>query len=657
MSKIHQAKEPSVGSLCKNFFFIAIIILFLSNIAQSQDLDDFAKVRYPTNYEEFTGQQKIDWLKENAWHNRNNSPELAFKYALEALQLAKTINDHNNIATLYNYLGVIHRNIGDLERALDYYGKAREEAAAHHVLIELGYALNNLGEINQLQAKYPLAIDYINEALKHFKVIGNPMGIGYSYNQLSQTYLSMQNMDSAMHYQKLSLDIRLAIQDSAGISNSLGTIGKIYLLMGSPQFAMDKIQQSLDLQIKLGDELGVAQSYISLGDYYLENGDVQRARQYLHDAIEIGQKVRSPIRVRDASRSLSDLYGQLGKYEEAYNFYRLFKQMDDTLNLRDQLVKATEMNLRYQFDKEIQEREHLEELARNHRMEEQRSDRMIQVVLLFVLVFVLVVGFSQYKNKTRLSLINEALKERKKELEIKSLELEKANADKDRFFSIIAHDLRNPFHTIMGFSKLLLDNKEYIRGPKLEEFLERIYSSSQNTYVLLENLLEWSRAQTGSLKVIKTKFDLIDAVRNSIDLLKEVAKEKGIELRQEVEPEAMVFADFNMIDTIIRNLVSNALKFTAKSGMVRVFCTEELLFFRLTVKDNGVGIEARYLESIFLYNGHSSAGTNKEKGSGLGLVLCSDFIKLNGGEIGVSSQVGLGSEFYILIPKMPKHQA
>ncbi|WP_418264557.1 sensor histidine kinase [Flavobacterium faecale] len=230
--------------------------------------------------------------------------------------------------------------------------------------------------------------------------------------------------------------------------------------------------------------------------------------------------------------------------------------------------------------------------------------------------------------------------------EEKELQIKKLLEDKDKFFSIIAHDLRGPFNGIIGLSELLLENDNELDQKESNEFIQMIHQSSKNTFSLLENLLTWAKSQTGSLEFSPVNFEISTITDKTISLLANIAKSKNISLRSEIEPNQFVVADKNMLETIFRNLITNALKFTENNGEVLLSMQREKNQVVFLIKDNGIGIAPQKLTNLFSINHKNhSLGTNDETGTGLGLMLCKDFVEKHGGEIWVTSEVGKGSEF------------
>jgi len=230
-------------------------------------------------------------------------------------------------------------------------------------------------------------------------------------------------------------------------------------------------------------------------------------------------------------------------------------------------------------------------------------------------------------------------------------ELELLNHTKNKFFSIIAHDLRNPFYAISGLSDLLIRDLTRLRPDEAYEFLYTIKSSADSASSLLDNLLQWARSQTNVIAVNPVSFDLHRLIDASIKFLKVAASAKNITLTSHLKPGTIVFADENMITTVIRNLLSNAVKFTPLNGAVHITAEINHETVTFSIRDNGTGMDKETLENLFsLDRKQSSKGTAGEKGTGLGLIICKDFVEKNNGTIHVSSEPGKGSCFSVTLP-------
>ena len=229
--------------------------------------------------------------------------------------------------------------------------------------------------------------------------------------------------------------------------------------------------------------------------------------------------------------------------------------------------------------------------------------------------------------------------------------LKKANQTKDKLFSIIAHDLINPFSSFQQILKIILTNYDSISEEEKKEYLNKTYNLAKSNNDLLQNLLNWSRVQRDKLQLSYSNVNLHDLVQENISYLLSNAKDKSIRLINSVNPNAQIEADENLLSLVIRNLVSNAIKFTPKEGKVEINNSYNNNEQVLSVKDTGVGMDEQTISSIFKSEEITSTyGTNNEKGSGLGLMLCKEFINRHNGKIWVESKPDEGSEFFISLP-------
>lgn len=225
------------------------------------------------------------------------------------------------------------------------------------------------------------------------------------------------------------------------------------------------------------------------------------------------------------------------------------------------------------------------------------------------------------------------------------------NAAKDKFFSIIAHDLKGPFNSIIGFSDLLVDRIREKDYEEIEKYAMIILNSSHRAMDLIMNLLEWSRSQTGRLDFNPENIDMVTLIKTIAQLLNDSAHQKSISLYTEMPEKSIVYVDKAMMGTVLRNLISNAIKFTNKEGEIVISLNQMPQQVMVTVSDNGVGIKPDAMGKLFVIEkSYSTIGTNDEKGTGLGLVLCKEFIEKHGGTIWAESEFGKGSKFHFTIP-------
>jgi len=248
-------------------------------------------------------------------------------------------------------------------------------------------------------------------------------------------------------------------------------------------------------------------------------------------------------------------------------------------------------------------------------------------------------------------------KKAEKSLMENEIRLRQLNATKDKFFSIIAHDLKSPFNSIIGFTNLLAEQIEERDYEGIEKYVSIIQHSAQNAMDLLLNLLEWSRTQTGRTEFNPEYVDSVSLINETVALLNDLAQQKSISIVKEIPHDAPVFADRYMISSVLRNLISNAIKFTHPGGQIIISARQEAKKLQIEVTDNGVGISETSQDKLFrIEESYSTLGTLNEKGTGLGLVLCKEFVEKHLGELWVESEEGKGSRFIFTIPKTGNHK-
>lgn len=231
-------------------------------------------------------------------------------------------------------------------------------------------------------------------------------------------------------------------------------------------------------------------------------------------------------------------------------------------------------------------------------------------------------------------------------------ELKDLNATKDKFFKIIAHDLKNPFGILLQDSEFVVHKYDELKDEIKRSAIERIHKSSHRVYKLLENLLEWAKLQTGGIKTKKNKINLHQIAEKNISLYDCNASKKEIVVKNDIGMNVSAYSDENMIDFVFRNLICNAIKFTEDGGQVNISTQDNEDFIEVSISDTGVGIAGENIKKLFrIDGGYTTPDTKGEKGTGLGLILCKEFVELNGGKIGVKSEVGKGSTFKFTLPK------
>ncbi len=313
------------------------------------------------------------------------------------------------------------------------------------------------------------------------------------------------------------------------------------------------------------------------------------------------------------------------------------------------------------FKKECETLEHAREIQENQDISKEKLQKEYKHLgqkfdkLLKEMMKITRIGDANYR---KLMSAKDRIREQNDELETLNKELRDANAVKDRLYSIIAHDLRDPFQILLITTEVLNNDYLDMEGEELEKYIKGIYKTTINLAALLENLLQWARSQHGEIECKPRKIDLHSLAAEYIEYFGGNAQSKNITLLSKIPANCFACADENMIKCVLRNLISNAVKFTNPGGKVTVTAEEKDDFIVISVSDTGVGIPEAKLpglfklgESVEKVEKYSTPGTAREKGTGLGLMLCKEFVEKNGGTIHVTSRVGQGSSFEFSLPK------
>ncbi len=347
---------------------------------------------------------------------------------------------------------------------------------------------------------------------------------------------------------------------------------------------------------------------------------------------------------------MSEISSAKGDYKRSLEYYKNFKKLNDSIFNDETKKRSIALEFEFKYEKEKQN----ERLARQEQelkeAEQKKRDRLILYSMVGGLLLVstlLIVALYHYfdKRKTNLELVKQKI-----EIEEKSKELIKLNATKDKLFSIIVYDLRDPFNNIMNLSSLLARETANLDPEVLTNFLESINTSANYAYDLLSNLIDWASSQTNKISSSQEKTSIKSIFLLANDGLERVAKNKDVILNY-IPEDIEVTVDKNMVNTILRNLIRNAVKYSYRGGEVKIEGYEDDDMLHISVADQGVGIEKERLERLFnIEEKTNTPGTENESGSGLGLLLCKEFVERMGGSIFAKSEPGKGSKFTFTVP-------
>jgi signal transduction histidine kinase len=586
------------------------------------------------------------------------------------------------LSNMYNY-NLPESSIYYLNRALPLINKnnLRNERALYYQ--KMGNALIE-------QSKLEEGLESTFFALSIFDSLENNYGMAKAYNLIGNVYAENTNYDQALENFGKSLKLYELINDTENIVGVQGNIGITYHRMGNDFQAILILTQVIDYFENNDDFISagvylvyLAKSYYNqkrytkanqlnlLAIHYLKNTSLHKfygmacanvaqiklksedhdeALKYNNLGLSILRKGNFKTEIKECYKIFADIYKKLGDLEKCVFYYDKYIELKDTILDESNNRMITQMQARFDLKQKQTEINLLktETELKNSKLKQQRIIILTITLGFFFLSFLF---YIHYTNRKKIKAKNTVLQRNEEEIKKQNYQLAELNATKNKFFSIIAHDLRGPFHGILGMSELLVKPDQDYSHEETNSFLKLIHQAANNAFNLLENLLEWSRTQTGKIDFKPIVFKVKSSIQTVINLTDNSAKAKQITLIDKVAYDFELFADFNMFNTILRNLITNAIKFTHRKGQISIEASQKNNEIEFAVSDTGIGMSEETMNKLFKISEKiTSLGTESETGTGLGLLLCKEFVEKHGGKIKVESEPGKGSCFKFTLP-------
>lgn len=487
------------------------------------------------------------------------------------------------------------------------------------------------------------AKEYNNLYVNKCKEIGFNDGIAGGYLNLAQLYYEEKSYNKSLENAQLAKSIFKSIPNDYQLSNTKIFIGVIYKDLGQFSEAEKENKEAFRIADKKGFTNHISTIYNNNSNLLLIKKRYSQAKDMAIKSFKIASDAQDYNMMRDAAFNISEANKYLGNYKNALKYFEIHTQYKDSVAIAQntQEIQALKMN----FEITTKEFENSKLLNENKlkqlKIEQQKSKIFIVGVILFLVLAIVAI----------LILLNKKLRIKNQVISLQKDDLKKSNRLKDNMFSIIAHDLRGPLGNVNGLLGFL--DYEVSQGNKNEfdNILETVKEASSSTYVLLENLLTWARQQKNEIVFQPNVQSINDLVNEVVQLKIPAAENKSIALKNYLKENIMCEFDYDMINLVIRNLVDNAIKFTPDGGKVGINGVIYNRELKISISDSGVGIAEDVKQKIFnKYEHYTSIGTQKEKGSGLGLKLCHEFVIRHSGQIWIESSEGNGSIFSFTIP-------
>lgn len=565
------------------------------------------------------------------------------KYAEMALDIATQKQDQIWLFRAKLDIGHIYKKKGELKNALNYFLQSLVHSQKLDDKWRESLALSAIGSVYRVQENYGTALKFYNRSITKLRIASDSVNLAKSLMNVGELYRIIKVMDTALFYFEESSKIFNSLDYKLGSAYNLGNIGLVYAEQGKHASAQQNLKKAIEILNDLEDYYPIAVYDTYISDIYLKKGDFKRALQYAQHSLEISLEHGLKEQIRDASLKLARLYELQQDYQQAFEFQKQYLAYRDSINNEETIRKMADLRTEYEVSQKQTEIDLLE------------SRQSMQYILFAsmgtVIILLAFLAFLYYRNNKRKQMLNIIITERKEEVEAQRDQLEAMNETREKFLSIIAHDLLGPVNSFKGFSTIMRFSIDENDTKTLNEMHSQFDKSVNGLSTLLTDLLDWSVTQQGNIPYKPESVDLKTLSDELINLFTNMAEGKRIRLTSTITEPINMFVDLNSVKTILRNLVSNAIKFTPAEGTIQISANLRQDHVEISVKDSGIGMsEEKRLSLLHKTEYDRSWGTKGEKGLGLGLQLVREFTEMNKGSLTIESEEGVGSTISLDLP-------
>lgn len=568
-----------------------------------------------------------------------------------ALKHYKNVDgSEERIAQCYNIKAVISCEQGDYDEGIRLFYKSEKVhsainniSGAANARMNIALTYKTLGERDKAISEFHKVIKMLDDKndKRQLRILG---GV---YNNLGGLYTDMGKYDLGLSSLSKALRYRENLGDSLGLASVYVNLGSLYEAKGDLDKQLKYFQKGYITYTKFQMKSGIAFAGIQIArTKYSINPNDPDIKRLAEEAIAIATENKIAETIQEASNFLQQYYRDKGDFEKAYKYLWLSKSYKDSILSDQNRNELFRQQNKYEYEKKkaIDDLNHANNIEREH-----KKQQTLYIIVAFSLIIIALFWISFFRKQKD----NKKLKELNEKLNASEQSLKVLNASKDKFFAIISHDLRNPLAAFKNTAKMMIQADDKVSDLQIKEYIEDIKGSADQMSDLTEKLLSWARSQAGLNEPNKIEVDLGVVGLKAMLFAQHQAKENNIHVNCTIKENSLVHVDLDMISTVFRNLLSNAIKFTNENGSVEISANEFDTYYEVVVHDSGIGIAKEDIDKLFkIESDHKSIGNSSKKGSGLGLILCKEFIERNGGQIWVESQLGSGTSFYFTLPKI-----
>ena len=625
-------------------------VQILNNISfQYWLLDQDSSLHYAHNAIEFSRQNKLEdglfWAIHNLTHYYFFKGEIdsAFKFGLQGIEIAEEELKPDYCSIVYNDVGAIEFEIGNYKKSQEFFLKGleiQETGQNKHITARLtrnlGRVFEKLGQVENAKKNYLTAFWLSKKIRDTIQCIEAKNNMGMLFNSLGE-------YDSASFHFEAALDLLNSYSESNTVLNAelLTNIAQ-NLLHQKNYEKSEKILLGIISHLKEKNFHSMeGKAYALLSQIYFEQKRYDKAVEFGKSGYEVSLSAHSFKTAIESSEYIHKAFRALGQIDSAYSYLSVRNALKDSIVSKKKNRKLNKLIENYnlaQKDLELAYQKQLIEAI-------SKKSKFLKALLVFLVLLAIALSWLGI----RLNRSRKFLEQKRNEIEEKNLDTQKLNDFKDRILSIMAHDIRGPLSNLSALMDMLMEGslsevERRLMAAKIKKQLGEVFS-------IFDNLLLWSKSQLVEKHLTNPSFNLSQKISDYLATVRDKFDEKGINLHSDIERELVVLADKGMVETILRNLLSNSLKFTNKGGEVIVSAKKVDKMVVVQVADNGIGMSKEEVDKLFELNENSSRpGTEDEKGTGLGLPLTREFVNLSGGNIWVESEVEKGSKFYFSLP-------
>jgi len=574
----------------------------------------------------------------------------AIEYYKKSLILSRETNDQETEGLALESMGSLYYDLGNLTEGLKYYLQALTTFEAQRDTEAVSSCLSNITGVYSSLGDYKKSLDYNERSQQIFLKTGNKLGVLSTLSNAGLAYGEMNELRTAIAMFNKAIKLSDSIGDKYWKGNSLGNIGEAYYKLGSYDTAYSQYLLALHDAENLGDQSNIAQAKNGIGLILVKKGKIAEGIKSFQTALNIMQQAGRKAPAQEIAMNLSSAYEQAHDFNAALKYYKLSSSYKDSLYDEQNNKHIQQL----QFDYELGKKENqISLLQKDVLITKGISDRQSVIIwaILAGLVLLIVISILLYRSRAYEKKSRQEIFVQKEEIQLQASKLEELNEFKDKTFSVLSHDLRGPIDSFSSIISML--DEDVITAEEYMKLKPEMSARIASLTILLDNLLKWASGyMKGQITLKSENTNLYVIARQNISLLQNAAARKQITIINEIPESIMAYCDPGKMDIVIRNLIINAIKFTAHKGNITLEAHEEGDNTFLSIADTGVGMTKEQLNKLFMIApDNHTYGTDGETGTGLGLLLCYEFVKSNGGTISVVSEKNIGTKFTITLKR------